>query len=120
MNIFVCISITSQQTKRLSAALSDHQLLIHPDPNAGANARDDFENCEIAFGNPPADRLAASSNLKWVQLESVGFGEYIGLDWPTLGNRLRVTNLAGFFTEPVAESILLVVAIIPPNPSLAL
>jgi phosphoglycerate dehydrogenase-like enzyme len=41
-----------------------------------------------------------------VQLESVGFGEYADLDWQELSKRLQLTNLAGFFSEPVAESIL--------------
>ena len=41
-----------------------------------------------------------------MQLESVGFGEYAGLDWARLGARVTLTNLGGFFAEPVAESAL--------------
>ena len=106
MNIFVCISLTSQQRQRLSTAFPEHQLCIYQDSDESEKARYEFANCEVAFGNPSADWLAPSSNLKWIQLESVGFGEYTHLDWSTLGNRLQMTNLAGFFAQPVAESIL--------------
>src|SRR5438552_1438785 len=41
-----------------------------------------------------------------MQLESVGFGEYMGLDWTRPAGRVTVTNLAGFFADPVAETAL--------------
>ena len=65
-----------------------------------------FEGCEIVFGNPDPQALAVSRTPKWVQLESVGFGEYLDLDWSALNQRLTITNLAGFFADPVAETAL--------------
>ena len=106
MNIFVCLPLTSEQISRLQTALPGQNLYFHAVPRADPAARQDFKRCEVVFGNPPPDWVAASSSLNWIQLESVGFGEYADLDWQELGKRLQVTNLAGFFSEPVAESIL--------------
>jgi phosphoglycerate dehydrogenase-like enzyme len=102
MRIAACVSLTGTELLRLREATGDAEVV----PAAGADGRAAFEGCEVAFGNPPADWLAGAPRLRWVQLESAGVGEYAGLDWQTLGRRLTVTNLAGFFAEPVAESIL--------------
>ena len=106
MNIFVCVPLTSKQTSRLQIALPGQHLYFHPVPESDPAARDVFGGCQIAFGNPPPGWIADSLALGWVQLESVGFGEYSHLNWQELGKRLQMTNLAGFFSEPVAESIL--------------
>ncbi|MBL8905062.1 MAG: D-2-hydroxyacid dehydrogenase [Rhizobiales bacterium] len=103
MRIFVCVSLTGAQRSRLEAALAADE--VHYDPDA-ESAPHVFADFEVAFGNPPADWLLAGAALRWVQLESVGFGEYGELDWDELGKRLKISNLAGFFAEPVAESIL--------------
>ncbi len=65
-----------------------------------------FARCQVAFGNVPPPWLEQAPALRWIQLESVGFDQYRPLDWPALGQRIQVTNLPGFFTEPVAESAL--------------
>jgi phosphoglycerate dehydrogenase-like enzyme len=83
---------------------SGAELCYHPVPDDKGRAA--IRDCEMAFGNPPADWLAEAPKLRWMQLESVGFGEYATLDWKTLGKRLCISNLKGFFAEPVAESIL--------------
>lgn len=103
MKIFVCVSLTDAQRARLEAALVRNELHYHPDTKIVPPA---FSECEVAFGNPPAAWLPASKAMRWIQLESVGFGEYAELDWASLGPRLKISNLAGFFAEPVAESIL--------------
>lgn len=64
-----------------------------------------FLDCEIAFGNIPAEWIGKSSKLKWLQLESVGYEPYL----PVLAEfreRGIITNLHGFFGQPVAESAL--------------
>ncbi len=65
-----------------------------------------LKGCDVAFGNPDPEAIANADALRWVQLESVGFGEYLDLDWDALGERLTLTNLAGFFADPVAETAL--------------
>ena len=106
MNIFICLPLTADQLARLRSALGDFELHYFPDAENNEEARAAFNISEIVFGNPPARWIAESTKLSWVQLESVGFGEYIGLDWQSLSKRLQLSNLAGFFSDPVAESIL--------------
>lgn len=60
----------------------------------------------IVFGNPEPEVIAANASLRWMQLESVGFGEYAGLEWARPDGLAQVTNLAGFFAAPVAETAL--------------
>lgn len=97
MRTAVLLSLSPDQRARLEA--EDLALVFLPDEG---NCPPAFQAAHVAFGNPPADWLAQAPDLKWVQLESVGFGEYTG---QFLGGA-TLTTLAGFFTEPVAESIL--------------
>lgn len=106
MEIFVALDLTPAQIRLL-------QDIAEPDTvHACGLVRDDrqphpaFGRCEIAFGNPPPIWLASAPRLRWVQLESTGFGEYALPDQTDAGIRPVFTNLAGFFAEPVAETCL--------------
>lgn len=103
MKCFVCVSLTAGQRARLQSA-AGIDLVYFAD--ATSEARRQFDSCEVAFGNPPPDWLANSTGPNWIQLESVGFGEYAALDWSELAHRVKISNLKGFFAEPVAETIL--------------
>jgi phosphoglycerate dehydrogenase-like enzyme len=94
--IALCLNLTGDQIARLRAGIGDAEL----------EETGDLDGCEIAFGNPPPEALARARDLRWVQLESVGFGEYTDLEWNAIGQRLIMTNLAGFFADPVAETAL--------------
>lgn len=102
MKILVCVPLTMNQLARLREK-SGCDIAYHPE--AGEAARPALHSCEVLFGNPPSTWLTESKNLRWVQLESVGFGEYLSLDWEKLGRKLKMSNLKGFFAEPVAQSI---------------
>ena len=65
-----------------------------------------FRTAEVAFGNVPADWLANAPRLRWLQLESVGFEYYQGLPAGAIPAGLRLTNLAGQFAAPAAETAL--------------
>ncbi len=106
MEIFVCLDLTDGQAARLRQVCGADRLHIHGGVADEAVLDPAFTACEVTFGNPPPAWLPQSAALRWVQLESVGFGEYRGLDWPRLGRRITLTNLAGFFAEPVAETAL--------------
>lgn len=94
--IGLCIDLSAAQIVRLKSIVGQAELVMDGT----------LRCCDIAFGNPEPQHLAAADSLRWVQLESVGFGEYIDLDWSILGQRLTLTNLAGFFSDPVAETAL--------------
>lgn len=97
--IALCVALSPAQETRLAQGTGADFTLRPVAPDEPCQS-------EIVFGNPDADRIAGNRNLHWLQLESVGFGEYAGLDWTRDGGRVTVTNLAGFFAEPVAESAL--------------
>lgn len=100
------VNLTAKQIDRLSIALnSDHLIFLNTALN-DANTINDFNQCEIIFGNPPSFWSSANTKLRWIQLESVGFGEYLADDWQHHRTYIQFTNLAGFFADPVSESIL--------------
>ena len=106
MKIYVGIELNDRQRGSIEALAGEDEIRIHSVFNDDAPMEPAFADCEVVFGNPPSVWLERSQALRWVQLESVGFGEYTELDWTTLGERITLTNLAGFFADPVAESIL--------------
>ncbi len=102
----MCIDLDAAQQAKVRAAAGSGRVFFERDFSATDAARQAFESCDICFGNPPGDWVKSSPALRWLQLESVGFGEYADIG-PTLrDNNVAVTNLAGFFAQPVAESIL--------------
>ena len=98
MEIAVCATFSPEQLARLTRGAGELPVRLF--------AEDAACDCEIVFGNPEAAIVAANTKLRWMQLESVGFGEYVGLDWTRPEGRVTVTNLAGFFADPVAETAL--------------
>ena len=106
MEIFVAIDLTEDQAARLRDIAGPDVLHLCGEVQGDATVVPPFLGSEVAFGNLPPSWLPATQALRWVQLESVGFGEYTDLDWDGLGQRVTLTNLAGFFADPVAESAL--------------
>lgn len=96
IQVALCVELSADQNARLRSGLKGAKLV----------ETGDLSGCEVAFGNPEPEAVIHAETLRWIQLESVGFGEYLGLDWETLGQRLTLTNLAGFFADPVAETAL--------------
>ncbi|MGB7243446.1 MAG: D-2-hydroxyacid dehydrogenase [Sulfitobacter sp.] len=94
--ISVQLDLSEDQRSRISAAAEECDLVWDGT----------FQRCDVVFGNPEPEELPQAADLRWVQLESVGFGEYLDLDWTTLRGRLTLTNLTGFFADPVAETAL--------------
>jgi glyoxylate/hydroxypyruvate reductase A len=96
--VAVCVPLTEGQVERLRrGAVGCTLRTLSPDAPC---------DCEVVFGNPDPDIVEANAALRWLQLESVGFGEYVALDWTRPAGMVQVTNLAGFFADPVAETAL--------------
>ena len=106
MEIFVSLDLNKAQIQRLREIAGMDQVHVTGLCQDGEPPALEFLRCEIAFGNPPPEWLATAPSLRWVQLESTGFGEYASIDWSAAGNRPIFTNLAGFFAEAVAETCL--------------
>ncbi len=98
MEIAVCAMLSPAQLARLQRGAGELPVKLF--------AEHAECHCEIVFGNPEASIVSANPKLRWMQLESVGFGDYLDLDWTRPEGRVTVTNLAGFFADPVAETAL--------------
>ncbi len=96
--ISCCIVLASEQQSRLQQGAGDWSVRFQ-DP-------DEPSDCPVIFGNPEPDVVATNPALRWMQLESVGFGEYSDLDLTRPGGTVQISNLAGFFADPVAETAL--------------
>ena len=106
MEIYVALDLTPAQVQYLQAVAELDTVNFAGLTRDGQALHPAFSRCEIAFGNPPPEWLAAAPGLRWVQLESTGFGEYASLEDITTGRQPIFTNLAGFFAEAVAETCL--------------
>ncbi|MEL6965122.1 MAG: D-2-hydroxyacid dehydrogenase [Pseudomonadota bacterium] len=97
-SISCCVGLASDQQARLVGGARPWDVKFQ-DPKEPSDR-------PVVFGNPKPSVVAANQVLSWMQLESVGFGEYGALDWSRSDSFVQVTNLAGFFADPVAETAL--------------
>ena len=99
MNIFCYVSLNEIQKDLLKKKINDNFFFME---DSREKSFENFMNCEVCFGNPELDWVVKSKNLKWIQLESVGFEKYSKVKIPGL----KISNLRGFFSIPVAETAL--------------
>ncbi|MDH3659202.1 MAG: D-2-hydroxyacid dehydrogenase [Alphaproteobacteria bacterium] len=97
-SISCCVVLSSEQQLRLRAGVGDWDVRFQ-DPA-------EVSDCPVIFGNPEPDVVTGNPALRWMQLESVGFGEYADLDLTRPNGMVQITNLASFFADPVAETAL--------------
>jgi phosphoglycerate dehydrogenase-like enzyme len=102
MKAYIAIALGERETKSLKSNAGHHALTFGQELSA-EEQKAHFLQSEIAFGNVPAGWLAEAKALRWLQLESVGFGEYQRIE---VSNALKITNLRGMFSVPVVESVI--------------
>jgi phosphoglycerate dehydrogenase-like enzyme len=106
MKVFSYQKLNEQQQERLLKIQGVKKAYFF---NGGETPKEppaDFLDSTICFGNAPAEWLKHSQQMKWIQLISVGFGEYLPLAQLIYEKDFTITNLKGFFKVPVAETIL--------------
>ena len=106
MNIYVAFDLSIENKKRLKKIIKGNKIFYNIKNDNGRTPDKNFLKSEIVFGNVPASWVTKSKKLKWIQLESSGFGEYLNLDFQQLRNKIKITNLKAFFSKPVAQTIL--------------
>ena len=106
MKVYSYQKLTEQQQERLLSFQGVEQACFCHGNENETDPPLDFLNASVCFGNPPAEWLKQVDQLKWIQLISVGFGEYLPHAELIHQKDLKITNLKGFFRVPVAESIL--------------
>lgn len=98
MKIFCSIKLNAYQKDYLRQNIENQNILFQDEMADPLHA---FLESEICFGNVDRFWVEQSEKLKWLQLESVGFEAYSNLN-----KDLTITNLKGFFSVPVSESVI--------------
>ena len=105
MNIYIACELKGLERKILKENLKKHNLYFS-NLNFGEIADNNFLKCEIVFGNIPPNWIKQSTKIKWIQLESTGFGEYANVKKNYLNKDVIITNLKSFFASQVAQTTL--------------
>ena len=105
MNIYIACELEKFERKILKDNLKKHNLYFS-NLKFKKIADNDFLKCEIVFGNIPSNWIKQSSKIKWIQLESTGFGEYSSVKKNFLNKDVIITNLKSFFASQVAQTTL--------------
>ena len=106
MNIYVTCDLTNKDIFKIKEVAKKHKVFFNDAVDERAPIDKNFLKSEIVFGNIPCHWIYQSKRLKWIQLESTGFDEYLDLDWKKIKNKIAITNLKGFFSEPASETTL--------------
>ncbi len=103
MNIYIACELKNLEKKIIKDNLKKHKLYFS-NLKFKEIADNNFLKCEIVFGNIPSNWVKQSSKIKWLQLESTGFGEYSNVKKNFLNNNVIITNLKSFFACQVAQT----------------
>ena len=103
MNIYIACELESLEKKILKDNLKKHNLYFS-NLKFKEIADNNFLKCEIVFGNIPSNWVKQSGKIKWLQLESTGFGEYSNVKKNFLNKYVIITNLKSFFACQVAQT----------------
>ncbi len=100
MKIFIQAKFQDPEIQAFKNALSSkYQVIFGKGENSEEN-KIQFLDSEICYGNPPLDWLTETTQLKWLQLNTTGFDQYLNLK----GFDFQFTNLKGYFGLSVAET----------------
>jgi glyoxylate/hydroxypyruvate reductase len=103
MNIYIACELENLEKKIIKDNLKKHKLYFS-NLKFKEIADNNFLKCEIVFGNIPSNWVKQSANIRWLQLESTGFGEYSNVKKNFLNNNIIITNLKSFFACQVAQT----------------
>jgi len=100
-NILVLLPIKERQKKLIENASPNFNYIYKTYFNVD---KETVQKAEIIIGNPPAEMLKDSPNLKWLQLNSAGSDAYIkeGI----LNKNVLLTNATGAYGLAIAEHMI--------------
>ncbi|NRY60249.1 D-2-hydroxyacid dehydrogenase [Clostridium beijerinckii] len=101
INILILLPIREKQKKLIESASPNSKYIYSTSQNVDKQT---VQEAEVIIGNPPAEMLIGSHNLKWIQLNSAGADAYIKED--TLGKGVLLTNATGAYGLAIAEHII--------------
>lgn len=100
MKIYIHTKFQDPEIQLFKDALSPKYKVIIGEGQDSEENKNQFLDSEICYGNPPLDWLTETKKLKWLQLNTTGFDQYLSLkDFD-----FQFTNLKGYFGLSVAET----------------
>ena len=100
MKIYIHTKFQDPEIQLFKDALSPKYKVIIGKGQDSEENKTQFLDSEICYGNPPLDWLTETTQLKWLQLNTTGFDQYLSLkDFD-----FQFTNLKGYFGLSVAET----------------
>jgi phosphoglycerate dehydrogenase-like enzyme len=106
-SVFLYSHLDDEGHALIRATVPADRLIVadkHRDAAAHEGYLKQFRECDVCFGNVPAEWLPQAKKLRWMQLESIGFEYYQHVRGLPAG--LEITNLKGLFDQPAAETAL--------------
>jgi len=100
-NILVLLPINERQKKLIESASPSTKYIYRTAQNVDKQT---VQEAEIIIGNPPAEMIINSPNLKWLQLNSAGADSYIKEG--VLGKDVLLTNATGAYGLAISEHII--------------
>ncbi len=101
MKIVVLLPV-GESHKRLLEEKAPEAEFLYGNPNTVDIER--MRDADIIFGNPSPELIKSSNDLKWVQLQSAGIGEYA--DKSILPDNVLLTNASGAYGHAISEYML--------------
>jgi len=112
MKIFVDLVLPPDAMDLLRNGTTGHELLLSLSPAASVLAKPEpdprFAAAQIAFGQPDPQAIAASTQLKWIQVSSSGITRFDSPQFRALmaERKIAVSNSAGVYAEACAVHVL--------------
>lgn len=100
MKIYIHTKFQDPEIQAFKDALSPKYEVIIGGGENSEITKSQFLDSEICYGNPPLDWLEETKQLKWLQLNTTGFDQYLSLK----DLDYKFTNLKGYFGLSVAET----------------
>jgi phosphoglycerate dehydrogenase-like enzyme len=100
-NILVLLPISERQKELIESASPNSKYIYRTALNVDKQT---VQEAEIIIGNPPAEMLIGSPNLKWLQLNSAGTDAYIKEG--VLGKDVFLTNATGAYGLAISEHMI--------------
>ena len=102
MNIFIWMNVGENCRQLIQASVQNNELTFADHDQSDDANKTLFLQADVVFGDVPAHWLPETSTLRWLQLHSVGFGQYREFVQPTQ----TISNMRGFGKEVVSETAL--------------
>ena len=111
--IWTNVRLAEPELEVLRAGTKNHELIVAdagPDVLAENKGDPQIAAAGIVFGQPNADDLLKSKNLRWLHVSSAGYTRYDRKEiWEHFSrDRIALTNSSSVFSEPCAEHALAV------------